>query len=78
MGKRKKMLKVQYFKHPNIAGHLYNIFLAAYEKFLWNDEVPHYFDRHFYAEFFMDMHPDYTSLPSNYYGDGKGQIYDRK
>ena len=72
------MLKVKYFKHPNIAGHLYNIFLAAYGKLSWNDKVPHYFARHFYVDFFMDMHPNYTSLPSNYYGDGKGQIYDRK
>ena len=72
------MLKVQYFKHPNIAGHLYNRFLVVYGKLLWNDEVPHYFARHFYAEFFMDMHTDYTILPSNYYGAGKGQTYDWK
>jgi hypothetical protein len=77
-GPKRKMLKVQYFKHPDIAGHLYNRFLAAYGKLSWNDEVPHYFARHFYAEFFMDMHPDYTSLPSDYYGVGKGQTYDRK
>jgi hypothetical protein len=32
-GPKRKMLKVQYFKHPNIAGHLYNRFLAAYGKF---------------------------------------------
>ena len=31
-GKRQKMLKVQYFKHPNIVGHLYNRFLTTYEK----------------------------------------------
>jgi len=77
-GPKRKMLKVQYFKHPNIAGHLYNIFLAAYEKFPWNDEVPHDFARHFYADFFMDMHPDYTSLPFDYYGVGKGNTYDKK
>jgi hypothetical protein len=65
------MLKVQYFKHSDIAGYLYNRFLAAYEKLPWNDEVPHYFARQFYADFFMDMHLDYTSLPSDYYGTGK-------
>jgi hypothetical protein len=70
-GPKRKMLKVQYFKHPDIAGHLYNRFLAAYGKLSWNDEVPHYFARHFYAEFFLHMHPDYTSLPSKYYGTGK-------
>jgi len=48
------------------------------ENFLWNDEVPHYFSRHFYAYFFMEMHTNYTSLQSDYYGDGKGQTYDRK
>jgi hypothetical protein len=70
-GPKQKMLNVQYFKHPDIAGHLYNRFLVAYEKLSWNDEVPHYFARYFYAEFFFHMHPDYTSLPSNYYGTGK-------
>jgi hypothetical protein len=59
-GTKRKMLKVQYFKHRNIEGHLYNRFLASYGKLSWNDEVPHYFSRHFYEEFFMDMHHDYT------------------
>jgi hypothetical protein len=31
-GPKRKMLKVQYFKNPNIAEHLYNRFLVAYEK----------------------------------------------
>ena len=51
-GLKCKMLKVQYFKHPDIAHHLYNIFLEAYCRFPWNDEVPHYFARFFYAGFF--------------------------
>jgi hypothetical protein len=42
-GPKRKMLKVQYFKHPDIARHLYNRNLVAYGKFSWNDEVPHYF-----------------------------------
>jgi hypothetical protein len=77
-GPKWKMLKVQYFKHPDIAGHLYNRFLAAYEKLSWNDEVRHYFARHFYVDFFIDMHHDYTGLLSDYYGTVKGQTYDRK
>jgi hypothetical protein len=77
-GPKRKMLKVKYFKHPNIAVHLYNRFLAAYGNLLWNDEVPHYFTRLFYTEFFMDIHPDYNNLSSNYYGVGKGRTYDRK
>ena len=69
---------MQYFKHGNIVGHLYNKFLAAYGKLPWNDEVPHYFARHFFEEFFLHMHPDYTSLPSKCYGTSKGRTYDRK
>ena len=70
-GSKKKMLKVQYFKQPDIAGHLCNRFLAAYGKLSWNDEVPHYFPRNVFAKFFLHMHPDYISLPSKYYGTGK-------
>jgi hypothetical protein len=77
-GPKRKMLKVKYFKHPDLAEHLYNRFLAAYGKLSWNDEVPHYFARHFFAEFFLHMKPDYTSLPSKYYGTGKGRTYNRK
>ena len=51
-GPKRNMLKVQYFKHPEIAHHLYDRFLAAYGRFPWNDEVPHYFVRFFYVEFF--------------------------
>jgi hypothetical protein len=69
-GPKRKMLKVKYFKNPNIAGHLYNRFLVAHEKLSWNDEVPHYFARHFFAEFFLQMKTDYTSLLSKYYGTG--------
>jgi hypothetical protein len=66
------MLKVQYFKHPNIVGHLCNRFFAAYGKLVWNYEVSHYFARLFYAEFSMGMHLDYNILLSSYYGAGKG------
>lgn len=31
-----------------------------------------------YAIFFLGMKPDYTDLPSEYYGTGKGRLYDRK
>ena len=71
-GPKRPMLKVQYFNHPNIARYIYNIFLETYGRFPWNDEVPIYFARLFYAEFVLGMHPDYTSLPYRYYGVGKG------
>ena len=44
--------KVQYFKHPELPHYLYDWFLAAYDQFPWNDEVPNYFARFFYAIFF--------------------------
>ena len=63
-GPKQKMLKVQYFKHPDIAHHLYDRFLAAYGRLPWNDEVPHYFARFFYVELFLNTRPDYTDLSS--------------
>ena len=36
-------------------------------------QVPLYFAKHIYAEFVLDMHPDYTSTPSNFYGAGEGR-----
>ena len=71
------MLKVQYFKHLEIAHHLYDIFLAAYGRFPWNDEVPHYFAIFFYVEFSLNMKPDYTDV-SKFYRVGKGRTYERK
>ena len=51
-GPKRKMLKVQYFKHPNIAHYLYDRNLAAYGRLPWNNEVCVYFEKLFYAEFF--------------------------
>ena len=52
-GPKIKMLKVQYFKHPNIAHYLYDRHLAAYGRLPWNDEVPVCFPKKIYAEFFF-------------------------
>ena len=76
-GPKRKMLKVQYFKHPEIAHHLYDRFLDAYGRFPWNDEVLHYFARFFYADFFLNMKPDYTDV-SKFYGVGKGRMYEQE
>ena len=51
-GPKRKMLKVQYFKHPEITHHLYDRFLEAYARFPCKDEVPHYFVRFFMHIFF--------------------------
>ena len=74
-GLKRKALKVQYFKHPELAHFLYDRFLAAYGRLPWNDEVPNYFARFFYADFFLGMNPDYTDIHSDFYGVGKGRIY---
>ena len=52
-GLKQKMSKVKYFKHLELAHLLYDQFLAAYGRFPWNDEVPNYFGRFFYADFFF-------------------------
>ena len=51
-GLKRKALKVQYFKHLELAHFLYDQFLAAYGQLPWNDEVPNYFARFSYANFF--------------------------
>ena len=75
---KRKMLKVKYFKHPNIAHYLYDRHLAAYGRLPWNDEVPVYFVQFFYVEFFLGMKPNCNDLPSEFFGSGKGRLYDRK
>ena len=46
---KRKILKVQYFKHPNIAHYLYDRNLTAYGRLPWNDELFIYFEKLFYA-----------------------------
>ena len=40
--------------------------------FLHHDQVPLYLEKHIYAEFNLDMHPDYTSTPLRFHGAGGG------
>ena len=35
-------------------------------------QVPLYFAKHIYADFFLDMHPNYTSTPLSFYGTAGG------
>ena len=51
-GLKRKALKVQYFNHPKLAHFLYDWFLTTYGRLPWNNEVPNYFARFFYANFF--------------------------
>ena len=66
------MLKVQYFKHLDITHYLYDRRLAAYGRLPWNEEVPVYFAKLFYAKNFLEMKPNYNDLPSEFFGPGKG------
>jgi hypothetical protein len=72
------MLKVQYFKHPNIIHYLYDLFLATYGRLLWNEKVPHYFSRFIYVNFFENLNIDYTYLPYKYYSVEKSWTYNRR
>ena len=65
------MRKVEYFKHPNIVGHLYDRHIAAYGKLPWNDKVLIYFSNLFYEKLFLEMKPNYNDLPSKFFGPGK-------
>ena len=53
-GLKRKMLKVQYFKQPDIAGYLYDRHLATYGRLPWNDEVPIYFEKIFMKNSFWE------------------------
>ncbi len=75
---KKKMLKVQYFKHPQLAHHIYDRFLIGYGRLPCNDEVTHYFVKFFYAKVFLNMKPNYTNVKSKYYSIGKGITYEWK
>ena len=73
-GLKRKMLKVQYLKHPNIAFHLYDKNLVASRRRPWNDEVPVYFEKLFYVELFLGMKPNYNDFPSEFFGPRKGRL----
>ena len=73
----KKSLKIARFNDPNIAPHIYEKFLYAYEKFPNNDEVPQYFVRMLVAQFRDHMDPNYTDTRSKFYGAGKGRTYEQ-
>ena len=70
-GPKRKMLKVQYFKHPNIARYMYDRHLAPYGKLSWNDEVLVYFKQMFYIEFFWGMNPATMTFCWNFLVQGK-------
>ena len=75
---KRKMLKVQYFKYLHIAHYLYYRHLSSYGRLPWNNEVPLYFAKLSYAEYFLQMKPNYNDLPSKCFGPRKGRLCDRR
>ena len=63
------------FKLEATSPYVYNRFIEAWGMFPHHDQVPLYFEKHIYAEFVLDMHPDYTSTPLSFYGAGGGRIH---
>ena len=66
-------LRLKEFKLEAARPYIYDRFIGAWGMFLHHDQVPLYFAKHIYAEFVLDMHPDYTNTPSNFYGVGGGR-----
>ena len=54
-------LRLKEFKLEDAAPYVYERFIGAWGMFPHHDQVPLYFIKHIYAEFVLDMHPDYTS-----------------
>ena len=50
----------------------------AFGRLPWNDEVPVYFAQMFYAKKNLGMKPNYNDLPLEFFGLGKGRLYDCK
>ena len=72
-----KPLRLKEFKLEAITPYVYDRFIGAWGMFPHDDQVPLYFAKHIYAEFVLDMHPDYTSTPSSFYGAGGGCTHAR-
>ena len=57
--------------------YVYDRFIGVWGMFPHHDQVLLYFEKHIYAYFFLDMHPDYTSTPLSFYGAGGGHSHVR-
>ena len=65
-------LRLKESKLEVAAPYVYDMFIGAWGMFPHHDQVQLYFAKHIYAEFVLDMHPDYTSTSSSFYGAGGG------
>ena len=65
-------LRLKDFKLEVAVPYVYDNVIGAWGMFPHHGQVPLYFKKHIYAEFVLDMHLDYTSTPSSFYGVGGG------
>ena len=63
-------LRLKEFKLEVAAPYVYDRFIRAWGMFPHHEQVPLYFEKHIYAYFVLDMHPDYTTTPSSFNGAG--------
>ena len=70
-------LRLREFRLEAAAPYVYDRFIGAWGMFPHHDQVPLYFAKHLYAEFFLGMRPDYTSTPSTFFGAGRERSYQR-
>ena len=68
-------LRLKEFKLEVATPYVYDRFIGAWGMFPHHEQVPLYFEKHIYEDFFLDMHPDYTTTPSSFYGAGGGRSH---
>jgi hypothetical protein len=68
-------LRLRDFRHVGVAPHVYDRFIGAWGMFPYHDHVPLYFYKQLYYEFELHIHPEYISMPSNFYGSSRGCSY---
>ena len=68
-------LRLKEFKLEATMPYVYDRLIRAWGMFPHHDQVPLYFAKHTYAQFVLDMHPDYTSTPSSFYGASGGHSH---
>ena len=70
-------LRLKEFKLEAAVPYVYDRFIGAWGMFPHHDHVPLYFAKHIYVDFVLDMHLDYTSTPSSFYGASGGRSHAR-
>ena len=63
-------LRLKEFKLEATTPYVHDKFIGAWGMFPHHDQGPLYFAKHIYVELVLDMHPNYTSTPSSFYGAG--------